>query len=90
MSGEAPVRQRIFDHLDGCPEDKQFSRVARAMVTSDWWTRVADRDEPAAVAGEVNPELAGAALLVHRLIAGGVPMAEIVQAFEDSIARRQA
>jgi hypothetical protein len=47
-------RARIFDHLDGLPEDRVFSRVARAMVASAWWSSVPARDEPTTVAGEVD------------------------------------
>ncbi len=34
----APPRARIFDHMDGCPEIRLFSRVARAMVAEPWWS----------------------------------------------------
>lgn len=50
----APPRARIFDHLEGAPEDRQFSRVAHAMHASSWWSSVPERDEPVATAGEVG------------------------------------
>ncbi len=45
---------RIFDHLNGEPEDRRFSRVARAMKASPMWTSVPVRDEPADVNGETS------------------------------------
>jgi len=48
---------RIFDHLDGAPEDRRFSVVARAMHTSSWWREVRAnpkrQNEPAPVSGEI-------------------------------------
>lgn len=47
-------KQRVFDHLVGAPEDARFSKAARAMKSSPWWSSVPERDEPAATAGEVS------------------------------------
>ena len=52
--------QRIFDHLDGVPEDQRFSRVARNMRSSPWWSAVPARDEPDAISGEVLAREVGA------------------------------
>jgi hypothetical protein len=45
---------RIFDHLDGEPEDQWFSKIARHMRKSPWWTRLPVRDEPQATSGEIT------------------------------------
>lgn len=45
---------RVFDHLDGAPEDARFSRVARKMRSGPWWQSITVRDEPAAVSGELT------------------------------------
>lgn len=44
---------RIFDHLDGEPEDRWFSKIARRMRRSPWWSRLPVRDEPKAISGEI-------------------------------------
>lgn len=31
---------RVFDHLDGEPEDRWFSKIARHMQRSPWWRAV--------------------------------------------------
>lgn len=49
-----PRAARIFTHLEGCGEDRWFSRVAHAMTRSPWWSTVPVRDEPRAVSGEVR------------------------------------
>lgn len=57
--------RRTFDHLDGTePESRSYSAIARQMrrgiLLADqqgplaWWQTVPERDEPAAVAGEVT------------------------------------
>jgi len=46
------TRPRIFDHPDGEPEDRRFSKVAFAMQRSAWWWRLPEYVEPAAVSGE--------------------------------------
>jgi hypothetical protein len=45
---------RIFDHLDGEPEDRWFSKIARHMRRSPWWSRLPVRDEPKAISGEIS------------------------------------
>ena len=45
------AKQRIFDHLDGTPEDARFSKIARAMHASPFWSSIPERDEPADAAG---------------------------------------
>jgi len=45
---------RVFDHLDGEPEDARFSRIAHAMRRSPFWQSVPTYDAPIAVSGEVN------------------------------------
>jgi hypothetical protein len=45
---------RIFDHLDGAPEDRWFSKIARQMQQSPWWRAVPTRTEPAPVSGEIE------------------------------------
>lgn len=47
-------QRRIFDHFTGGePEDQRFSRVARAMRRSPFWTSVPEYEAPAAVYGEI-------------------------------------
>lgn len=48
------MNQRVFDHLDGAPEDRRLSQVAREMRASSWWASVPERDEPADVSGEID------------------------------------
>lgn len=43
---------RIFDHIDGTPEDRKFSRAAHAMRKSRQWHLLPLRDEPEPVSGE--------------------------------------
>lgn len=55
---------RIFDHLNGEPEEAGFLRIARDMRRGElelgvpgpiaWWWTVPVRDEPVAVAGEIQ------------------------------------
>jgi hypothetical protein len=45
---------RIFDHMNGEPEDKWFSKVARQMQQSPWWLTRPKRTEPAPVSGEIE------------------------------------
>lgn len=51
---------RIFDHLDGASsnalEDAHFSRVARRMRRSSWWSATPVREEPAPVSGEIDTD----------------------------------
>lgn len=46
-------RKRVFDHLDGTPEDKHLSRAAWEMRLSAWWERVPTYEAPDPVAGEI-------------------------------------
>ena len=45
---------RIFEHLDGAPEDRRFSKIAHAMRNSRWWSTVPVYVAPVAVSGEVQ------------------------------------
>lgn len=53
------MKPRIFDHLDGEPEDAVFSRVAHAMRRSPGWRAVPTYAEPAPVAGEIDRNKGG-------------------------------
>lgn len=54
----------MFDHLNGQPEDRVFSRVAHQMRRGSlkpgqyeplaWWQIVPERDEPSEVSGEIQ------------------------------------
>lgn len=44
---------RVFDHLAGEPDDKQFSAVARAMCSEAWWRGIPVFVVPGDVAGEI-------------------------------------
>lgn len=45
---------RISDHLDGQPEDRWFSRIARQMQCSPWWRTVPKHEPQAPVSGEIE------------------------------------
>lgn len=48
------IRRRIFDHLEGSPDDRYFSRIARQMHGSAWWSSVPVYVAPRPVSGEVE------------------------------------
>lgn len=48
------MRPRIFDHLDGGPEDALFSRVAWRMRRDPRWTQVPTWTDPLPVSGEIE------------------------------------
>lgn len=62
LAGRSPVDDseitgevmRIFDHLDGTPEDAPLSRIAHRMRRSAWWRTVPAYVSPLAVSGEVD------------------------------------
>lgn len=45
---------RIFDHFTGGePEDSRFSKIARVMRASPFWTSIPEYQAPSAVVGEI-------------------------------------
>lgn len=52
---ETRVRELIMRDVDGDSHDRLWlATVAAQMMESPWWRTVPERDEPAAVSGEIG------------------------------------
>lgn len=81
--------KRIFDHMDGEPEDARFCKVAAAMKQSEWWLSWVGRQEkpkpPKAIKGTLKPRL----LPKHIEAMSDVEFDRLAQAVHDKSSREE-